>query len=89
MPDNSDNAAQGAATAPAAAPAAAAPTAPAKAVATKQVRVLVAHEEHLPNHVITLSAKEAAAAVKDGWADDSDDAVAYALENEPQPEAAA
>jgi len=53
----------------------------------KKVRVLVAHEEHLPNHVITLSASDAAAAVKAGWADDDAAAVAYAEANEPQPTA--
>jgi hypothetical protein len=53
----------------------------------KKVRVLRAHEKHRPNHVITLDAKAAAAAVKDGWADDDADAVAYAEKNEPQPKA--
>ena len=50
-----------------------------------KVRVLVAHGDHLPNHVITLAADDAAAAVKEGWADDNAAAVAYALKNEPQP----
>ena len=57
--------------------------------ANVKVRVLVAHEEHLPNHVITLSADDAAAAVTEGWADDNAAAVAYALANEPQPGAEA
>jgi hypothetical protein len=56
--------------------------------ATK-VRVLIAHDVHLPNHVIPLSAAEAKAAVADGWADDSAEGVAYAEANEPQPDGAA
>jgi hypothetical protein len=55
--------------------------------ATK-VRVLIAHDGHLPNHVILLSAPEAKAAVVDGWADDSAEGVAYAEAHEPQPAAA-
>lgn len=55
---------------------------------TKKVRVLIAHGDHLPNHVLTLSIEDAAQAVEDGWADDNPAAVAYALKHEPQPETA-
>lgn len=50
-----------------------------------KVRVLIAHQGHLPNHVILLSTGEAKAAVADGWADDSAEGVAYAEANEAQP----
>ena len=54
-----------------------------------KVRVLLKHENHLPNHVVTLSAAAAKAAVKAGWACDDADGVAYAEEHEPQPKPAA
>ncbi|WP_010186010.1 hypothetical protein [Sphingomonas sp. PAMC 26605] len=54
-----------------------------------KVRVLLKHKDHLPNHVITLSAAAAKVAVKAGWADDDADGVAYAEANELQPEAGA
>jgi len=53
--------------------------------ANTKVRVLRAHEEHLPNHVITLTPAEVKSAIDAGWADDDADAVAYAEANEPQP----
>ena len=54
--------------------------------AVKKIRVLIAHEEHLPNHVLSLPEAEAKVAVKAGWADDDDAGVAYAEKNEPQPD---
>ncbi|WBO23937.1 hypothetical protein [Sphingomonas abietis] len=55
--------------------------------AAKKVRVLVAHEEHRPHHVLTLPTKEADAAVKDGWACDDPEGIAYSEKNEAQPAA--
>lgn len=43
-----------------------------------KVRVLVDHRDYAVNEVAELTAEEAAAAVKEGWADDTPAAVAYA-----------
>jgi hypothetical protein len=59
--------------------------APAKRGGTKKVRVLIAHDEHLPNHVITVPAS----VDTKGWGDEDGDAIAYAEANEPQPAPAA
>lgn len=56
---------------------------------TLKVRVLLKHEDHLPNHVINLSAADAKAAVNAGLACDDAVGVAYAEEHEPQPKSAA